>query len=91
MTPGDLRSWEGVLQSPVAVALLLFAAVCVTNTFWLTVVRSLWRENREQTAAFRDYLLATGDRFDQTVENVQKLIHLSSPTTPRPNDGDPDA
>lgn len=76
MDPRALQSWEGVLQSPVAVALLLFAAVCITNGFWLAVVRSLWKENREQTAAFRDYLL-TVDRFDATVENVRRLIQLN--------------
>jgi len=79
MTPDQLRSWETVLQSPVAVALLLLAAVCVTNGFWLAVVRSLWVENREQTAAFRDYLL-TNDRFDATVDNVRRLIHLTQAT-----------
>lgn len=79
MTPEHLRSWEGVLQSPVAVALLLLAAVCVTNGFWLAVVRTLWRENRQQSAAFQDYLLAN-DRFDATVDNVRRLIDLTNHT-----------
>lgn len=79
MSPDELRGWETILQSPVAAALLLLAAVVVTNGFWVAVVRVLWRENRQSSADFRKYLMA-GNRFSDALVNARELIDLTQKT-----------
>ncbi|HEY0019060.1 MAG TPA: hypothetical protein VGC13_22350 [Longimicrobium sp.] len=85
MSPDELKGWETILQSPVAAALLLLAAVVVTNGFWVAVVRVLWRENRQSSADFRRYLMA-GNRITDAIANARELIDLTHKTG-APDDG----
>lgn len=52
----QLRAWEVILTSPVAVALLLLLAVFVLAWVLLTWVRGVWAENRQLHQWIREHL-----------------------------------
>jgi hypothetical protein len=79
--PPELLQWERILQSPVAVALLLLAAIGAINGIYLSAIRVLWRENKEKDRALREFLAAQSD-FEATVRRIRTLTRLQ-----RRNDG----
>ena len=81
MPPPELLQWERILQSPVAVALLLLAAIGAINGIYLSAIRVLWRENKEKDRALREFLAAQSD-FEATVRRIRTLTRLQ-----RRNDG----
>jgi hypothetical protein len=73
--PGGLQRWEPVLQSPVAVALLLLAGFLVVSSSLLVVVRELWRENKEKDAVIRQLMDGRRD-IDVALSDVRKVQKL---------------
>lgn len=61
MDPAQLQAWEKILQSSVAVALLLLLGLFVICGAQSLVIRVLWKELRASDAALREVLAAQGD------------------------------
>lgn len=82
MDPARLIDWETVLQSPVAVSLLLLAALFVV---WAVLIgwaislmrrhRELERETRDIQREWRDYLMAERD-LDHTLRSIREILSL---------------
>jgi hypothetical protein len=83
--PQELMGWEAVLQSPVAVALLLLAGLITITGPLLLVVRSQYLENKELNREFREHLRVTAD-FHSAFANAQAILHLQEMKDARPDE-----
>lgn len=79
-TAADLLPWEQVLQSSVAV-LLLLVAICMGlgRAVWV-----LWRRNQQLNDRLIEYL-TSGATWTSQVAHVGDLVALSRTLTPQPN------
>lgn len=75
MDPDRLSRWEPILQSDVAVALLLLAALVVACGYLVFENRSLRRENQQLNTEYREYLKASAD-VALLVRNARRLLTL---------------
>jgi hypothetical protein len=71
MDPAQLREWEPILQSQVAVSLLLLAALIGSLAWSFT----LYRTNQALQREFREHLRAQGD-FRGVLEHAREAIAL---------------
>ena len=76
MPPEKLLAWERVLQSPVAVLLLMIAS----HVIWWGVVKVLWRRNQEQNEKIIELLSSQAD-FSTAVAHVDRLVTLTRTLT----------
>lgn len=75
MQPERLRAWEVVLQSDVAVALLLLGGVLVLGALLLLWVRALHQENRELRRELVEHLKTDAD-LSHVLGQVRQILDL---------------
>lgn len=76
MGPAELLPWERVLQSPVAVLLVMLAGYAAMGR----VILVLWRRNQKLNDTLIEYL-AKGAEFSSAVGHVGELVALSRTLT----------
>lgn len=76
MQPDQLLGWERILQSPVAVLLLLIASHLVLAG----VIRALWIRTKEQNEKIVELLSSQAD-FSTAITHVDQLVTLTRTLT----------
>ena len=75
MNPERLAEWERILESNVAVALLLLGAVLVLWSVLLAWAWSLHRENVSLQREFREHLKAQAE-LEPVLRTVRQILDL---------------